>query len=529
MKKGGVIMLQQKHGCRWLSTVLVFLCCMVLLISVAGNVQATQVEDIEPIWQVQGDPGLDSSRMPGEIDGPDYADTLEEAAQELREALKDRDTYAVLYVKTNAYSADTLGEIIGEILDLAVAHTGDPTEGDYIAHQYSGCRARLSGGVLGGVYYLKLEYFVDYFTTEDQEEELDVAVEELLEELDLENATDYQKVKGVYDWLCQNVTYDYTHMNDEDYLLCHSAYAAIIDRTAVCQGYATAMYRLLLELDVDVRYVGGIGNGGSHGWNIVKLGTKYYNLDATWDATRTQFGVSYAYFLKNDADFDDHWRDDNAYPFVNTEDYPMAEASYDENGFAVIFRDENGQQLSQTVYHYGDAIVAPEAPVNAADQTYTYTFSGWDAEVGMCTGDQTFTAVYEKEYIDYLVVFQYEDGTLISQNTYHYGDEVNVPEQVSPPAGQEGLVHDGWDSPITNCFGNKVYTAVFGSAAVKGDFDGDDVVTNSDVIYFLWHTLFPENYPLSQDADFTHDGQVTNQDVIFLLWHTLFPDSYPLT
>ena len=63
---------------------------------------------------------------------------------------------------------------------------------------------------------------------------------------------------------------------------------------------------------------------------------------------------------------------------------------------------------------------------------------------------------------------------------------------------------------------------------LPGDCNGDGEVTNEDVIYLLWYTLFPENYTLETDGDFTKDGQITNEDVIYLLWHTLFPETYPL-
>ena len=70
---------------------------------------------------------------------------------------------------------------------------------------------------------------------------------------------------------------------------------------------------------------------------------------------------------------------------------------------------------------------------------------------------------------------------------------------------------------------------VCGTLYLPGDFTGDCEVTNEDVIYLLWHTLFPDTYPITSDADFTGDGEVTNEDVIHLLWYTLFPDSYPLS
>lgn len=64
---------------------------------------------------------------------------------------------------------------------------------------------------------------------------------------------------------------------------------------------------------------------------------------------------------------------------------------------------------------------------------------------------------------------------------------------------------------------------------ILGDFTGDKEVTNEDVIHLLWHTLFPDSYPVAGKADFTGDGEINNEDVIYMLWHTLFPETYPLS
>ena len=63
---------------------------------------------------------------------------------------------------------------------------------------------------------------------------------------------------------------------------------------------------------------------------------------------------------------------------------------------------------------------------------------------------------------------------------------------------------------------------------VAGDMTGDGSVNNDDVVLLLWHTLFPEEYPLTVNADLNKDGSVNNDDVVLLLWHTLFPAEYPL-
>ena len=60
------------------------------------------------------------------------------------------------------------------------------------------------------------------------------------------------------------------------------------------------------------------------------------------------------------------------------------------------------------------------------------------------------------------------------------------------------------------------------------DITADGAVDNNDVVLLLWHTLFPEDYPLAVSGDLTGDGAIDNNDVVLLLWHTLFPEEYPL-
>mgnify|MGYP000090337698 FL=1 len=153
-------------------------------------------------------------------------------------------------------------------------------------------KASISGNSNEG-YDLNIFYDVSYLSSLEQEEKVDEEVSNLLKSLDLSNKTDYQKVKAIYDYICSNVTYDHDNLNDESYSLKYTAYAALINKTAVCQGYASLFYRLALDAGVDTRVISGEA-GGPHAWNIVKLNGKYYNLDSTWDAGRS----TYAYFLK---------------------------------------------------------------------------------------------------------------------------------------------------------------------------------------------------------------------------------------
>lgn len=178
----------------------------------------------------------------------------------------------------------------------AVAHTGVPTEGDYLRFEFGGYKGKFSFQEETGIF--KCTYNFLYYTSAEQEQTLTGKVQEVLEELDLSGKTDKEKIDAIYAYLCNHVTYDNKNLSDKDYVLKYTAYAALCDHTAVCQGYAVAFYRLCLESGVDARVISSTAM--NHAWNIVQLGRFYYCLDATWDANHQS---KYLYYLKGSRDW----------------------------------------------------------------------------------------------------------------------------------------------------------------------------------------------------------------------------------
>ena len=253
-----------------------------------------------------------------------------EAVQQIRDYMKQRVESFTIYVEKDSNGDTTATGMFESALD----HTGVSTEGDYLAWQYGGMGASIRSNGLGYC----VTYRVVYYDTAEQQAQMDKAVDDLLDDLDLEGLTDYEKICGIYDYMTANIVYDYDHMYDESYKLQFTAYAALVNGTSVCQGYANLFYRLALELGVDARIVVGKGNGGGHAWNIVELGDRYYLLDATWDAPRAEWGMPYDYFLRGSNNFGDHVADTDISSF-----YP----SYD---------------VSATDYVTGQDPNAPDAP-----------------------------------------------------------------------------------------------------------------------------------------------------------------------
>ncbi len=258
-----------------------------------------------------------------------YYDNVSDAAEVVREGMVNRTETVVVYYTCS--SSDYISSIMREIVTEAMEHTGVPDEGDYLLWSVSDYKASASFSVSGTTYYVTITYTFTYYTTAEQEAALTAKLKTVMESLNLDSKCDYQKVVAIHDYICNNVTYDYTYLNDETYTLKYTAYAALINGTAVCQGYAALFYRMALMAGLDVRYISGTatnnaGETGAHGWNIVKIGNNYYNIDTTWDdGTSTQ-----NYFLKGSDTFDtDHVRDSDYTTEAFTTVYPVPTTDYD--------------------------------------------------------------------------------------------------------------------------------------------------------------------------------------------------------
>ena len=265
-----------------------------------------------------------------------YLTTRAAVIAELRSQMIDRQSTIEFKVKLEPGTID-----LKDWWQEAISHvTGDGSSGDFLRWQFKSYGAgatpeKFNESWTGGY---EVTYTVMWYTTSQQETQLNSYIKTtILPQLALGGKTTYQKVQAIYNWITKNVRYDYAHLNDNTYKLQYTAYAAAINKTAVCQGYANLFYRLANDAGIDCRIITGTADGGNgvwgpHAWNIVKMDDgNYYCLDATWDEGRS----SYSYFLKGTAAFNkDHLVDTgekatyfwSQYPVSNTDFAPDAPA-----------------------------------------------------------------------------------------------------------------------------------------------------------------------------------------------------------
>lgn len=112
-----------------------------------------------------------------------------------------------------------------------------------------------------------------------------------------DNATDYDVELYLNDYLQDNCAYDKTggHM--------HTAYGALVEGKAVCDGYSRAFQLLSRRLGILCTVVEGDSDfnddsDNGHMWNCICLGGSWYHVDVTWnDASDAPCAAEHYFYL----------------------------------------------------------------------------------------------------------------------------------------------------------------------------------------------------------------------------------------
>ena len=335
----------QKQNKKWLS-VLLTICMVITLIPATvmadtGKARLAYDQDVIEPEYIAGVDTADGASANGQpTRGTTYYTSEEEAAAYLREQLVNRvtDTILIPYDLGEGFTGtlDDAASVRRSIFDAAIEHTGKGNEGDYIKKHMGSYTMRTSYSP-SQLRLVTFKYDISFLSTADQEAAVTEKLSQVMPSLVNDGMSDYDKFIAIYDYICQHVSYDHAGLAAGDSDLIYTAYAALIQGTSVCQGYASLLYRMLLMANVPARLVSGYTDPADqehtrHAWNIVKIGDYYYNVDVTWDSDEhiyapndinTEIRYTMNWRLRCDANFPDHYAEVDMSQYTkSTNDYP---------------------------------------------------------------------------------------------------------------------------------------------------------------------------------------------------------------
>jgi len=170
-----------------------------------------------------------------------------------------------------------------------------------------------------------------YYAKDDSSDSIsnlmDLQADDILDELSLEDLTEEEKIKALHDYLANHILYDPEPLGENDYKeISHTAYGALIDGVAVCDGYAEAFKYLLDKVGIENRLIfGEVDEDGSfegevnHAWNLIKIDESYRHYDLTWDDDDVNNRVLYEFYNKDSDYFDDthRWESQDYQEYLN--------------------------------------------------------------------------------------------------------------------------------------------------------------------------------------------------------------------
>ena len=270
---------------------------------------------------------------------PVYAQSEQEAVKALRTAMRNRQAILNVTVDLNEdgdiHNVDDIKAVQSRmskaakrIYDRAMEHTGIPEEGDTLKFTIQKVRRGISY-MDGDKNHLSLEiqYEMIYYDTKEMENASNNAIRAALRTIP--GDTKIKKFRNIYNYIIENVFFDNaegvsnTIINRNAY----TSYGAIIEKKAVCNGYAILLYKMCLNSGIPCRIISGRANNENHVWNIVKINSRWYYCDVTWDYFYKVKGIK-KYYLK--AEMKDHTADEEYETLNFQQEYPIAYSDYND-------------------------------------------------------------------------------------------------------------------------------------------------------------------------------------------------------
>ena len=321
--------------------------------------------------------------------------TDEEIVEFIRKEMVARQETIEFYYRASKSDADDIGVneyLLGKAhtwVDEAWQETECPDEGDYLSWQFDEGYINVSWSVAEESYEAKYVIDCSYYTTAEQEAEVDEKLESVLAELGVRNVqyTTYEKIRKIYEYICNNVEYSY--VGDES----DTAYAALVRGEASDKGNALLLYRMLEECGIDARLVRANDDGVRRLYNICQVDDKYYFLDSWADADK----LIYEYFLKGTNDF-------YLYAYSTSEylnDYNLSSDNYLPEETIIVASGNYENNLKWELDDQGTLTISGNGKLESAFFEHEYEVKKVVIEPGVTSiGDEAFYYFYNLKEIE---------------------------------------------------------------------------------------------------------------------------------
>ena len=127
----------------------------------------------------------------------------------------------------------------------------------------------------------KFKYKMDKDKLHERIAAFEKEIEKMLNEAIRSDYSDFEKVMGLYYYMCRHFVYDFSPLDGQG-IDDFSDYACLMKKNGICCEVAGAYSYLLMQCGVEATSMGGDGKGGFHSWTYVVIGGKGYHVDATW-------------------------------------------------------------------------------------------------------------------------------------------------------------------------------------------------------------------------------------------------------
>ena len=234
--------------------------------------------------------------------------TINAAAAFVSKSMTNREShFSVIYTGKDYDTYGDRGKIKNDLLPKVFSiDTANTSDADYLFHIYKSIDVDYV--VNSTNKYIRFVFDVEYWESKEETEYVDDNLSSIISDMELsEEATDYDKVKAVHDWICGNVKKGISVISEVDKkteIATLTPYTAFKYGQASSAGYAGLAYKLLSKLGIQCAMIRGTEQGkNTKVWNLVRLDGMYYHMSIYDDDKDTSNDgldnatYDYTYFL----------------------------------------------------------------------------------------------------------------------------------------------------------------------------------------------------------------------------------------